>query len=165
MGSTKWDDRNGKPRLAERVHQTGPTKGFDGQAESGRPKSARSRRTIEIDPATVNALVEHKRRQPVANIDGLCFTYEDGSPVHPDGISHRFGTLVRDAGLPRITFKGLRHTHATLMLLNGKPLHVVSRRLGHSNEAFTARVYSHVLPGQDGAAANDFAAMVDGGFA
>lgn len=141
----------------------GRVKGFDGGVESGRTKSARSRRTIDIDAATIDALAKHRRSQPVLNIDGLLFTYEDGKPLHPDGVSQRFNTLVRDAGLSHITFKGLRHTHATLMLLRGVPLHVVSRRLGHANEAFTARVYSHVLPGQDGAAADDFAAMVDVG--
>lgn len=141
----------------------GRVKGFDGAIESGRPKSARSRRTIEIDAGTISALADLRRHQDVVSIDGLIFTYADGKPVHPDGITQRFDRHVREAGLSKISLKGLRHTHATLMLLNGKPLHVVSRRLGHANEAFTARVYSHVLPGQDGAAAEDFAAMVDGG--
>jgi integrase len=43
------------------------------------------------------------------------------------------------------------------------PLHVVSRRLGHANEAFTARVYGHVLPQQAADAAARFAALVDDG--
>lgn len=96
------------------------------------------------------------------NIDGLAFTYDDGKPLHPDGVTQRFDRHVRESGLPRITFKGLRHTHATLLLLRGRPLHVVSRRLGHANEVFTARVYSHVLPGQNGAAVDDLASAVDG---
>lgn len=77
-------------------------------------------------------------------------------------MTQRFDRHVRESGLPRISFRGLRHSHATLLLLRGTPLHVVSRRLGHSNEAFTPRVHSHALPGQDGAAVDGLASVVDG---
>lgn len=82
------------------------------------------------------------------DLGGPLFTFADGRPLHPDGVNQRFDTLVKRANVPRITPHGLRHTHATLLLLAGEPLHVVSRRLGHANEAFTARVYEHVLPRQ-----------------
>lgn len=141
----------------------GRTKGFDGQVSAGRTKSERSRRTIDVDPATVQALAEHRRRQDVLSIDGLIFTYAtDGKPLHPDGVTQRFEYRVREASLKRISFKGLRHTHATLLLKDGVPLHVVSRRLGHANEAFTARQYAHVQAGQQAEAAARFAATVDG---
>lgn len=141
----------------------GRTKGFDGQVFAGRTKSERSRRTIDIDPATVRALVEHRQGQDVLNIDGLIFTYAaDGKPLHPDGVTQRFHYRVREAGLKRVSFKGLRRTHATLLLKGGEPLHVVSRRLGHADEAFTARQYAHVQAGQQADAAARFAAAVDG---
>lgn len=82
--------------------------------------------------------------------------------MHPDGVTQRFERHVRDSKLPKLRLHGLRHTHATLLLLKGVPLHVVSRRLGHSNEAFTARQYAHVLPGQQAEAAATLAAAVDG---
>ena len=65
--------------------------------------------------------------------------------------------------IPRVTLDALRHTHATLLLAAGVPLHVVSRRLGHASEAFTAQVYAHVLPQQGEQAAAAFAALVVGG--
>jgi integrase len=40
----------------------------------------------------------------------------------------------------------LRHTAATVMLLNGVPLKVVSEILGHSSIAITADIYGHVSP-------------------
>jgi integrase len=78
----------------------------------------------------------------------------------------------RDADVPsgrygrwtshRLTLHGTRHTHATLLLKAGVPLHVVSRRLGHASEAFTAAVYAHVLPGQQREAAETFSRLVFG---
>jgi integrase len=47
-------------------------------------------------------------------------------------------------------------------LAAGVPLHVVSRRLGHASEAFTAQVYAHILPQQGEHAAAAFAALVAG---
>jgi len=44
-------------------------------------------------------------------------------------------------------FHDLRHTFASLMLLAGVHVKVVSEMLGHSSVAFTLDVYSHVIPG------------------
>jgi hypothetical protein len=49
----------------------------------------------------------------------------------------RFETLVAGAGVSRIRFHDLRHTHASLLLARGVPVKVVSERLGHANPAFT----------------------------
>jgi site-specific recombinase XerD len=38
----------------------------------------------------------------------------------------------------------MRHSHATALLLSGVPVHVVSRRLGHSDVQTTLNTYAHV---------------------
>ena len=55
---------------------------------------------------------------------------------------------------------GLRHTHATILLMNGVPVKVVSERLGHASPAFTMGVYQHVLPGMQAEAAELFAEVL-----
>jgi integrase len=84
---------------------------------------------------------------PLWQSTGYVFTQADGSPVAPDMISKDFCALVRKAGLPHLTFHGLRHAHATLFLVAGVNPKVVSERLGHSNIAITMDIYSHVIPG------------------
>ena len=55
---------------------------------------------------------------------------------------------LRDrAGIPLIHFHDLRHTYATLALLNDVPVKVVSEVLGHKDISTTLRTYAHVLPG------------------
>jgi len=49
-------------------------------------------------------------------------------------------------GLPWVTLKGLRHTHATLLLELGEHPKVVQERLGHSTITTTMNIYSHVTP-------------------
>lgn len=55
--------------------------------------------------------------------------------------------------LPKISIHGLRHTHATILLLKGENIKVISKRLGHTSTRLghtstqiTWDTYSHVLP-------------------
>lgn len=47
----------------------------------------------------------------------------------------------------------LRHTSATLLLMQGVPLKAVSKRLGHSLASTTSDIYGHSLPSIDDIAA------------
>ena len=58
-----------------------------------------------------------------------------------------------DAGLPRVRFHDLRHTHASLLLAQGVHPKVVQERLGHSQVSVTLDIYSHVAPSLQAAAA------------
>jgi integrase len=40
----------------------------------------------------------------------------------------------------------MRHTAATIAILNGMPIKAVSEMLGHSSVAITMNIYAHVLP-------------------
>ena len=73
--------------------------------------------------------------------------------IHPERLSKWFDQKVARAELPRINFHGLRHSYVTMLLRDGVPLRVVSQRAGHSNVNVTSAIYSHVLPGDDEAAA------------
>lgn len=47
--------------------------------------------------------------------------------------------------LPQITFHGLRHTHATLLIFNDENIKVVSERLGHKSITETLDTYTHIM--------------------
>lgn len=120
----------------------------------GEPKTARGRRPIALDPATVTALREHRHRMLEERMllgadfsdEDLVFHQPDGSCLKPDAVSAVFLRRVERAGLPRLTLKGLRHTWATLALERGVHPRVVQERLGHSTISITLGTYSHVAP-------------------
>lgn len=134
----------------------------------GEPKTARGRRSIALDPATVRALREHRRRTlqerllvgPDFTDLGLVFHQPDGSWLRPDAVSAAFLRRVHSYDLPRLTLHGLRHTWATLALERGIHPRVVQERLGHSTIAITLGIYSHVSPTLHDEAANLVAGMV-----
>ena len=109
----------------------------------------------------MDALREIRTRQlenrlaagPLWQDNGLVFCQTNGKSIHPNKVSNDFTKIVREAGLPHLTLKGLRHAHATLLLAAGVHPKIVSERLGHSNISVTMDIYSHVMPGMQETAA------------
>ena len=48
---------------------------------------------------------------------------------------------------PPIGFHGLRHTWASLSVMNGMPLMVVAKNLGHRDTSMVEKFYGHLAPG------------------
>ena len=142
-----------------------------GKRELSEPKTDRGRRNLALDPATVAALREHRKRQAEERLawgpayqgeHGLVFCRENGEPTWPQSLSRAFERHAREAGLSAIRFHDLRHTHATLALAAGVHPKVVSERLGHAGVAITLDTYSHTIPAlQEGAAAKVAALLGD----
>jgi integrase len=155
---------------AGRVSPRRPRVVVDYEVVVSEPKTAKGRRSLALDPATVAALREHRTRQlerrlavgPRWQDSGLVFTWPDGRPIHPERFSRWFEQHARAAGLPKIRLHDVRHSYATAALTAGVPAKVVSERLGHANIAITMDTYSHVLPGLDAQAADTVARLILG---
>jgi integrase len=145
------------------------TLGYVGtRAMFSEPKTRSSRRLVTIAPDTEEALRAHKARQaadrlaigPAYSSLDLVFAHPDGAPLNPATVSRAFDALVKSAELPKITLHGLRHTFATLALLDGIPSKVVAEVLGHSSTRVTEDTYQHVTPGMKADATARVAALV-----
>ena len=125
------------------------------------------RRTIALDPETVDAVRRHQDAQLLerdfagtAYGDGdLVFADELGGPVHPGRLSRMFTRHRKAAGIPTGTLHILRHTAATLALTSGVPVHIVAARLG-DNPTTVLSTYAHLLPQSDEIAAERVAAAI-----
>ncbi len=103
-------------------------------------------RAFTIGPALVAILRKHRAEQDEVKAllrsayhdDGLVFARADGSAIIPWNFGAAFRDLVRRAAVPRIRLHDLRHTHASLLGQAGIPMHVTSKRLGHSSLSVTA---------------------------
>jgi len=112
----------------------------------GPPKTAASRRTIALDRHTVRLLRAHRKQQQAERTaagelwqdSGYVFTTPDGTPLHPDWLTRRFGRLVKDSGLPPVRLHDLRHGAASLAHAAGGDLKTVQEQLGHTSIVLTA---------------------------
>lgn len=147
------------------------------------------RRAIAIDPETVATLRAWKAQQAAerlafgpayADTEGIVFTWQDGRPLMPDYITKTFGKVQAVAAsklarspseddasgpaptLPTLVVHELRHTHATILLRSGVPVHIVAKRLGHKDPSVTLNIYADAIPDDDTSAVDVFRKAVWG---
>jgi integrase len=172
--SLRWSEIDfARARLTPRL----PRVVVNYQVHESDAKTASGRRSLALDPATLEALREHRRRQAeeravieIADATDLVFTWPDGRPLHPDLITDWFQRHAKrvlweqdgrtKVGLPAIRLHDVRHSYATAALAAGIPAKIVSERLGHANVQITLDTYSHVIPGLDELAAATVARLI-----
>lgn len=113
-----------------------------------RTKTPSSRATVLLNPATVDALVEHQR-VTCAQEGDLAFTGRGGQLLYPSRcpLDRAWMDVKRRSGLepPGLRLHDLRHTFgSTLMALNHR-LPTVARRMRHKSPDVTLRIYAHEL--------------------
>jgi len=85
---------------------------------------------------------------------GYIFVHDNGQPMFPNRPSVWFQNFLKRKELPKITFHGLRHTNASLLIAEGIDIVSLSSRLGHADKNVTLNTYSHMLRSQERKAAN-----------
>ncbi|TDF96596.1 tyrosine-type recombinase/integrase [Paenibacillus piri] len=85
-----------------------------------------------------------------------------GTPVIPRNLMRSFYRITRNAGVPKIRFHDLRHTHASMLLKQGVNPKIVAERLGHANIRITLETYSHLMPSMQKETAQNFGKLLFG---
>lgn len=125
------------------------------------PKTRAGRRPIDIPKSVVEALLRHRGTQDAErDLAGALYQDRDlvfasplGVALNGSSVNKQFQRILEREGMQKLRFHDLRHTHATLLLMAGVNIKVVSERLGHKDVTTTLKIYSHVLPSmQKGAA-------------
>ncbi len=160
----RWQDvdfKTGTLQVAQAVEIVG------GKIGIKPPKTERSARTIKLPGSLTSDLERHRKQQLEQRLkvglggrSELVFTTPLGEVINPDWLTEAFVNRIKSAGLKPITFHGLRHTHITLLLKSGVPVHVVSARAGHSRPSITLDTYCHLLGGEDNDAAREAEAIL-----
>ena len=113
-------------------------------------------RSVMIDAKTLEVLSKYKKLRALlgpefVSNEAFIFATLNNDLRIPNDVTARWSRLVAKAkanigDLPSITLKGLRHTHATLLLQSGVNPKIVQERLGHSDISTTLNIYTHVTP-------------------
>jgi integrase len=102
----------------------------------------------------MSALRAHRTRQLEERLaaggewrdSGLVFTSPIGTALDPRNATREFHALLKITETPTIRFHDLRHTAATLLLVQGVDPRTIMETLGHSQISLKMNTYSHVLP-------------------
>lgn len=161
----RWSDVDLDAGLVS-IRQTLTDSGFKHRTKTGKP------RLIELDARTVAALRSTRASQAKERLligaayedHNLVFCLPDGRPYVPKHFAREFIRRLERKPfcdeLPRIRMHDLRHTWATLALIAGIDVKIVSERLGHSSPMITWSIYQHVVQGMQTDAAERVAALI-----
>lgn len=117
---------------------------WNGQVQE--PKTKRSIAKVPMSP-TVEALLMERVVLCPASPMNLVFCRPDGSPLRPDWVNRGvLAPALAKAGLPRVTFHGLRHSFVAGLIQQNVNVKVVQTLARHSSIQTTLDKYGHVLP-------------------
>jgi integrase len=118
--------------------------------QHGDVKIQKSRRTLRLPAAAVEALKAHKAKQsevrlkagPAWQDHGLVFASQVGTPLDASRVRRAFKKICDDAGIgDDWTPRELRHTFVSIMSEQGVPVEEIAHLVGHSNTSTTETVY------------------------
>lgn len=103
------------------------------------PKTHRSIREIAMPDKYFKQLERFKQTVPTP--DEHIF----GEKTTQSVPSYHLKVIEKQLGLKNVSFHGLRHTHASILISKGVDIAYVSERLGHSSVVITQKTYFHLL--------------------
>ena len=115
----------------------------DNDRKVGATKTKKSNRTIVVGDIMLDDL--RAACEGKAN-DELVFTAPRGGQILHRTFWSRVWLPAVSHIEPRPRIHDLRHSHASWLLAQGMPIHVVQARLGHENIQTTVNTYGHLLP-------------------
>jgi integrase len=136
-------------------------RGWDHVAGPIEPKSRSGRRRVPLSRPLRVLLLEHRLRRGSPGPEGLVFGRDDGKPLEAEWATKRARKAWQAAGLEPIGLHECRHTYASFMIDAGVNAKALSTYLGHSSISITLDRYGHLLPGNEGQAAEMLADYLD----
>ena len=114
----------------------------------GTPKTASSIADLPLGPEAIGALTKHlKRMKEKSDPDKLVFANRKGGPLNAKNMLRRVLHPACDrAGIARIGWHGLRHSHATLLAAQGESPKLIQSQLRHSSVYLALQLYTHQIP-------------------
>lgn len=91
----------------------------------------------------ISTVWEYPNSQLFEDLDFVC-TDQEGKLIRPNFVTEHFDWLLTKYGLKHIRFHDLRHSCASLMVMNGVSMKQVQEWLGHSTFSTTADIYAHL---------------------
>ena len=117
------------------------------------PKTKKSKRSIAMSEELKGILLNQKFRQSV-NMDkmgkgynplNMVFTSATGGFKDRSGLLKEFKRFIKNTDFNYISLHTLRHVNATLLIMQGYDIKLVSGHLGHSNISTTGDIYADVI--------------------
>ena len=110
------------------------------------PKTANSRRIIDLDDNLIELLKEHKKNEKmIYNFSKDMFIFGNINYIPPTTFNRYLNSYINKAQVKRITPHGFRHSHVSLLIDLGCDSRDVAERIGDTVE-MVEKTYYHMFP-------------------
>jgi integrase len=152
FGTLRWGEAAALRRkhvnvLRRRLEVAESLADVDGHLHFG-PTKTHQTRVVTLPKKTSEKLRLHLERLVAADRDALVFTSPEGDPLRSPNFRRRvWAPALRTAGITRpVRIHDLRHTGASLMIMQGAHPKEIQQQLGHSSISVTLDRYGHLFP-------------------
>jgi integrase len=135
---------------------------IDGRLSFGEPKTEAGKRTVSLSAEMLKFINGTLFVELYVEPDWLVFRTRENTPVSMANFFKHFQKRVKEAGVKRIRFHDIRHTNATLSLINGVDPRTLAGRLGHSDVRTTLSIYGKFTREGDKKAADLLGSIISG---
>ena len=144
----KWSDLEGNI-----LHVRRSLAHVRGELIISTPKTEKGIRHVTLSPEVIDALELHRKRQEAerARIGlawlelELIFTKQDGGYVTPRNLAEMWYRLQDNAKVRRVRLHDLRHLNVSIRRKLGQDAKLIADQIGHTDPAFTTRLYTHLF--------------------
>lgn len=130
-----------------------PAELADGAVQASfRLKGTKRKASVRVIPLTPQTVLELKRWRLACppTSEGWVFPATDGEPARKStALMSWFYPAVAKAGVQRLNVKALRHSYASALINEGRPVTEVQYLMGHATPVTTLNVYSHFFKARD----------------
>lgn len=153
LGALKWSDIDLDNKTLS-VNRSAYFSKTNGRTITKLTKTEAGLRTIQLDDQIVDVIADFKSwyskeilmKNGIRFIKDWLFHDEQGELVAIYKWSHRIGDRMKKIGIKKSPHD-LRHTHASILLMNDFPLMTLSQRMGHADASITLKHYGHFVKG------------------
>ncbi len=101
-------------------------------------------KTMDVSPYVIDLLWQLRENQANKGISKFVFTKDNSiEPINPQSPTAYLPKFAKKYGISYTHPHKLRHTFASIAIINGADIASVSEKLGHSDKAITLRMYTH----------------------
>ena len=160
----RWEDvQDGTIRIEQALTLV------DNKPTFSAPKTERGTRYVAVSEDVIEVLAQHRARQEKERAklgeaweeNGLVFTTQLGTSIHPRSFERTWYQLLKKAKVPKIRLHDLRHLHVSLLVKEGLDPRTIADRVGHTDPSFTLRRYSHMFEEQRKRAAINLRGLIE----
>jgi integrase len=124
-------------------------------------KTTKGNRRVTLSDDILSVLMTHRQHQEAEKAhvrdlwrdSDLVFTSEVGTPLDQSNVNHTRRRIETKAGVRHATMHDLRHLNVSLRRRQGQDAKLIADQVGHTDPAFTTRLYTHLFEDDREAAA------------